>query len=50
MIAKAWYNGEQVDVLDVIANSITGSIEYMINYGGAIWVDSSHLNRITWIV
>lgn len=50
IIAKALYCGELVDVLDVVGNAITGSISYMINYGGPTWVDASYLNRITWII
>jgi hypothetical protein len=45
----ALYKGEPVAIIDVLANS-TGKIEYMINYNGPIWVNSSWLTNIVWLI
>jgi hypothetical protein len=46
----AWYNGEQVDILDVIQIAGMREAEYLINYNGPTWVKASFLNNIIWSV
>jgi hypothetical protein len=46
--AKAWYEGEQVEVMEVIGNG--SSVQAMINYDGPRWVSIKDLNNITWLV
>jgi hypothetical protein len=49
--ATALYNGDTVDILDVLQDRFTGKVEYMISYGSTpIWVDSTWLSKITWLV
>ena len=46
----AVYQGETVDIIDVIGDSNTGKIEYMINYNGPTWVIKEELDNIVWSI
>ena len=50
MQGTAWYNGEQVSIIDVIQVAGMPEAEYLIAYNGPTWVKASYLNNITWIV
>jgi hypothetical protein len=47
---EAWYNGEQVTIMDTIGFSGTGRVECMINYGGPVWVDIHDLTNVVWYI
>jgi hypothetical protein len=50
IIAKAYYNGELVDVLDMIVRySKKSNAEYLINYGGPVWVMDYELSGVVWV-
>lgn len=50
VLARAYYGSEVVEVLDVLGCSYSNKVEYLINYNGPIWVDSSYLTNIVWLI
>lgn len=46
----AKYQGERVDILDEVYVAGMREPEYLINYGGPIWVKASCLNNIIWFI
>ena len=46
----AVYQGERVDILDVVQVAGMREAEYLINYNGPVWVKASYLNLIVWSI
>lgn len=47
--AIAKYNGEEVQILDVVQVAGMKEPEYLINYAGPVWVRAYDLDSITWL-